>query len=101
MKVNFDYFQIQKLMLQTVRADKVHEKNRVISLVSMFASWVLVRKLSKKKKIFYNFVLTSARTRSQLMRVTYMHVKVLITLFQKIVWFIEVWATAHEILAIK
>ena len=38
MKVNFDYFQIQKLMLQTVRADKVHEKNRVISLVSTFAS---------------------------------------------------------------
>ena len=54
-----------------------------------------------KKSIFYNFVLTSARTRSQLKQVPYMHVKVLITLFQKIVWFIEVWATAHEILAIK
>ena len=26
MKVNFDYFQIQKLMLQTVRAEKVDEK---------------------------------------------------------------------------
>ena len=30
-----------------------------------------------------------------------MHLKVLITLFQKIIWFIAVWATIHEILAIK
>ena len=26
MKINFDYFQIQKLMLQTGRAEKVDEK---------------------------------------------------------------------------
>ena len=30
-----------------------------------------------------------------------MHMKVLITLFQKMIWFIGVWATVHEILAIK
>ena len=30
-----------------------------------------------------------------------MHLKVLITLFQKMVWFIGVRATVHEILAIK
>ena len=47
-KMNFDYFQIQKWMLQTVRAENVDIKNRVISLVSMFPSWVMVRKLSKK-----------------------------------------------------
>ena len=35
-------------MLQTVRAEKVDEKNGVICLVSMFPSWVMVRKLSKK-----------------------------------------------------
>ena len=29
-----------------------------------------------------------------------MHVKVLITLFQKMKWFIGAWATVHEILAI-
>ena len=38
MKMNFDQFQIQKLMLQTVRAEKVDEKNGVICLVSMFPS---------------------------------------------------------------
>ena len=47
-KMNFDYFQIQKWMLQTVRAENVDIKNRVISLVSMFPSWVMVFKLSKK-----------------------------------------------------
>ena len=31
----------------------------------------------------------------------YMHLKVLITLFQKMIWFIDVSATDHEILAIK
>ena len=35
-------------MLQTVRAERVDEKNRVICLVSMFPSCVMVRKLSKK-----------------------------------------------------
>ena len=46
--MNFDYFQIQKWMLQTVRAEKVDEKNGLICLVSMFPSWVMVCKLSKK-----------------------------------------------------
>ena len=32
----------------TVRVEKVDEKNRIISLVSMFLSWVTVLKLSKK-----------------------------------------------------
>ena len=38
MKRNFDFFQIQKCMSQTVRAEKVDEKNGVMSLVSMFLS---------------------------------------------------------------
>ena len=33
--MSFDYFQIQKCMLQTVRAEKVDEKSRVICLVSV------------------------------------------------------------------
>ena len=33
--------------------------------------------------------------------ITYVHLKVLITLFQKMLWFIGVWATVHEILVIK
>ena len=48
MKMNFEYFQIQKWILQTVRSEKVDEKNGVICLVSMFPSWVMVLKLSKK-----------------------------------------------------
>ena len=31
----------------------------------------------------------------------YVHLKVLITLFQKMVWFKGVWATVQELLAIK
>ena len=38
MKMNFEYFQIEKWMLQTVRVEKVDEKNGVIYLVSMFPS---------------------------------------------------------------
>ena len=36
MKINFDYFQTQNWMLQTVRVEKVDEKNGVICLVFMF-----------------------------------------------------------------
>ena len=45
---NFGYFQIQKWMLQTVRAEKVDENSGVICLVFMFPSWVMVSVLSKK-----------------------------------------------------
>ena len=48
MKMNFEYFQIQKLVLQTVRSEKVDEKNGIICLVPMFPSWVMVLRLSKK-----------------------------------------------------
>ena len=37
MKISFDYFQILKWMLQTVRAENVDKKNGVICLVSMFS----------------------------------------------------------------
>ena len=36
MKMNFEYFQIQKLILQTVKSEKVDENNGAICLVSMF-----------------------------------------------------------------
>ena len=48
MKKNFEYFQIQKWILQTVRSEKIDEKNGVICLVSMFPSWVMVLKWSKR-----------------------------------------------------
>ena len=48
MKINFEYFQLDKWILQIVRSEKVDETNEVICLVSMFPSWVMVLKLSKK-----------------------------------------------------
>ena len=47
-KMNFDYFQIQKWKLQTVRLEKVDEKHRVICLVLMCPSWVMGLKLLNK-----------------------------------------------------
>ena len=82
-------------MLQTVGAEKVDEKYGVICLVSVSPSII------QKRAFFYNFVLTSARNLSLLKQFAYMHLKVLITLFQKTLWFIGVWVTVQEILAIK
>ena len=54
-----------------------------------------------KRSIFCNFVLTSARNLSVLKQFTYIDLKVFITVFQKVKCLIGVWATVHEILAIK
>ena len=100
MKMNFEYFQIQKWMLQTVRAEKVDEINWVICPVSMFPSWVMVFKLSKKVH-FCNFVLTSARNLSLLKQFTYMQLDDFVTYFQKMVLLITLWLTALEILGFQ
>ena len=47
MKINFDYFQIQKWILQINRVEKVDEENRVICLVSMLVSCLMVYELCK------------------------------------------------------
>ena len=66
----------------------------------------MVLKLPKKVH-FLQFVLTSARNLKLLKQFTYVHLKLLITLFQKTVlnffrkWYIGVRATAHEILRIR
>ena len=38
MKTSFDYFQIQKLMSQTIRVEKVNKKNEAIFLALLFSS---------------------------------------------------------------
>ena len=48
MKINFEYFQFQKWILQTVILEKLDRKNWVICLVPMFPSWDRFLKLSKK-----------------------------------------------------
>ena len=49
MKMNFEYFQIQKWMLRTVRVEQGDEKSGVMCLISMFPSWVMAFNLSKKE----------------------------------------------------
>ena len=79
----------------TNRLEKVDEKNGVICLVYMLRSWFMVLKLSIKC-IFCNFVLTSARNLSQLKQFTYMHLKSLVTNFQKLMS-IMLWLTVSVV----
>ena len=93
----FWVFQIQKRMLPTNRAEKVDEKNGVIYLVFMFPLWVV--KLFKRVKFFFpNFVRTSARNLSLLFICIW---NLSLHCFKKMIWFIGVWATIHEIWMIK
>ena len=59
----------------------------------------MVFKMSKKGH-FLQFCAELSK-KPKLKQYTYMHVKVFITLLQKMVQFIGVWATIHELLAIK
>ena len=80
----------------TNKLEKVDQKNGVICLVSMLSSWVMVLKLSKKW-LFCNFMLTSARNLSWLKQFTYMHLKGLVTHFQKLMLFIMLWLTVSVV----
>ena len=51
-------------MLQTVRAEKADEKNGVICLVSMYPSWVMVRKLPKKEHFLQFYADVSKKPKS-------------------------------------
>ena len=81
MKISFEYFRIQKRMLQTVRSEKVDEKNGVINLVFIFPRLWSLNYL--KKYIFCNFLLTSARNLGLLKQFTYMCLEGLVTDFRK------------------
>ena len=71
MKMSFDCFQIQKWMLQTVRAEKVDEKNVVICQVFMFPSWVMVCKLSKK--VYFLQLCADLRKKSKSIKAIYIY----------------------------
>ena len=51
MEVNFQYFQIKKAVQIKKRVQNVDAKNEVTCIFSMFPSWVMVLKLSKKVHI--------------------------------------------------
>ena len=76
------------------------EKNGVICPVSMFPSWVMFLKLFKKC-IFSNVMLTSASNVSLLEQFTYIHLKDLVTHFQKMLLFTMPWPTASDILGFE
>ena len=99
-KLIFKYFQVQKWMLQTIRAVKVFEKYGVISLVSMFSFWVMVFELSKKIQ-FLQICADLARNLSLLKQFIFMHLKGLVTHFQKRVLFIMPWLSVLEILGFE
>ena len=100
MKMNFVYFQIQKWMLQTVRAGKVDEKNGVICLVSMFPSWFMVHQLSKKVHFLQFCADLSKKSKSVKAIYIYASKSSHYTL-SEMVWFLGVRVIVHEILAIK
>ena len=76
-------------MLQTVRAGKVDEKNRVICIFSMFPSLIMVFKLSKKVH-FLQFCEDLSKKFKSVKAIYIYALKVLITLFNKMIWFIAV-----------
>ena len=84
----------------TNRVEKVDEKNEVICLVFKFPSWVMALNLSRKVN-FLQFCADFSKKRKSVQAIYIFHLKVLTTLSQKIIWFIGVWATLYEILAIK
>ena len=68
--------------------------------VPMLPSWVMTLRLPKKVH-FLQFCADLSQKLSMLKQFTYMDLKVFITVFQKMICLIGVWATVHETLAIK
>ena len=81
--------------------EKVDEKNGVICLVSMFPSWIMVLKLSKKVHFLQFCADLSKKSKFIKAIFTYMHLKGLVTHFQKMVLFIVLWLTILEILVFE
>ena len=95
-------------MLQTVRVQKVDDdnnnnnnnnnnnsnnntnNNELTYLSSFHVSLQSYLQIVKIQCIFCNFVVASHRNISLIKEFIYMHLKVLITLFQKMVWFVGV-----------
>ena len=103
MKMNFEYFQNQKWILQTVRSEKVDEKNEVICLVFMFPPWVMVLKLSKKMD-FLKFCADLCK-KSKSAKTIYIYAsdrsRYALSGIHFVVLFIMLWLTVSEILVFQ
>ena len=71
MENNFDIFQIQKWISQTVRTQKVDEKNEVFCLVSFFPSWVMV--LNLLKIVHFGQICADLSKKSKSMKAIYLY----------------------------
>ena len=100
LKMNLKYFQIQKWMLEADRAEKVDEKNVVICVVFIFSSWVMILKLSKKC-IFSILCWPQQKSLCMLKQFTYMHLKRIVMLFQKMLLFTMLWLHVLKILVFE
>ena len=74
--------------MQTGRAEKVDESNGVIFVVFMFPSWVMILKYQQKNQSILN-------------QFIYMHLKDLVTHFQKMLLFTMQWLNILEILVFE
>ena len=82
-------------MLQTVRAEKVDEKNGIICLVFMFPSWVMVCKLFKKVHFLQFCADLSKKSKSVKAIYIYASERSHYTLSENAMVY-RVWATVHE-----
>ena len=64
MKLNFDNFQMEKWVSETVRAQKSDEKNGVICQVFMCPFWVMALKLSKIVAFLHFFADLSKKSKT-------------------------------------
>ena len=95
-KILISQLKTQKWISETVRAQKVEEKNVVICPDSFFPSWVMVLKLPKIVQFLQ--ICADISKKSKCIKAIYLYSKDLMMLFQKIVYFIGVRATVHKIL---
>ena len=101
LKMNSKHFEIQKWMSQAGRAEKSRRKNGVIFVVFMFLSWLMILKLSKKKAFFKFCADLSKKHLVMLKQFTYMHLKGLVTHFQKMSLFTMLWLNVLKILVFE
>ena len=91
LKMNWKYFQIQNWMLQT---------DGVICVVFMFPSWVMILKLLEKCLLSIA-CWPQQKNISMLKQFTYMHLKGLVTRFQKMLLFTMLWLNVLKILVFE
>ena len=99
MELNFEGLEMQKWNIPTDRAQRWDGKNGVICLV-MFTPKVMVVKMSKIAHFLY-FLLMPAKNQSQFGQNTYVHLKDLIQLSQKMIWIVGFWDTISKILTLE